>query len=330
MAEQQHFYWRKENDLVHNLEYIVLGFQDAASPVGSLEAWICPGVGANLCRLSAGGKAIIDFDPGLLRPDFTGTPVLYPTPNRVRNGVFRYQGKTYRQVVRGVTIFEHGLVHGEPWKSSEPEIQPDAVTLKTWFEIGPQSDQYAAFPFEHTLALEFRLSAAGLQVTYRIENRSSEDLPFGFGLHPYFTRLGGDDGSCVELPARVVMDYTQDLLPTGRLIPVEGTIYDLRKPTSIGSIDFDHVFTDVPAGAYARVLYPGLGLSVQLVSTADFSHLVLYCPRGVEFFCLESQTCSTDAHNLYDRGFVSESGLKFVPAGKVHTGSVTYLVSKER
>jgi aldose 1-epimerase len=85
----------------------------------------------------------------------------------------------------------------------------------------------------------------------------------------------------------------------------------------------------VTNGKYAQVIYSDLGLRVQLLTTDDFSHLVLYSPRGAGFFCLENQTCSTDAHNLYDRGFKTESGLKLVPVGKVHTGSVTYLIIKE-
>jgi aldose 1-epimerase len=91
----------------------------------------------------------------------------------------------------------------------------------------------------------------------------------------------------------------------------------------------DHVFTGVQNGRSAQVSYPGLGLRVKLVTTPDFSHMVLYSPRGVNFFCLENQTCSTDAHNLYDRGFARESGLKFVHAGQTHTGSVTYLIHME-
>lgn len=80
---------------------------------GPLEAWVLPSHGSNLARLFVGGKAVVDFDPALLaRHDYTGTPVLYPTPNRVRDGVFRWRGRDYRQVKRGTLVLEHGLVHG--------------------------------------------------------------------------------------------------------------------------------------------------------------------------------------------------------------------------
>jgi aldose 1-epimerase len=108
------------------------------------------------------------------------------------------------------------------------------------------------------------------------------------------------------------------------LIDVTGTGFDLRRPVALGALNLDHVFTGSDSDQPAQVIYQPLGLSVQLVVSSDFSHFVLYAPAGAEFFCLESQTCSTDAHNLYSRNYRQESGLKFVPAGGVHSGSVFY------
>jgi len=324
------FYWSKEIDRQNNLEFVILGYQNGANGDRNLETWIAPSHGSNLCRLSAGGKNIIDFEPELLaKSDFTGTPVLYPTPNRVRNGVFRYRGKAYAQVKRGVTVYEHGLVHNEPWQYQEPEVQTASICLKTWIDFDKTSAVFAAFPFTHRLALEFCLTETGMKVTYTIENKDDQAIPFGFGLHPYFMKLSGDEGTCVELPANYVMDYTSDCLPTGRLIKVAGTIYDLRQKISIGALDMDHVFTGSVDGKCAQISYTTLGMRVQLVTTDDFSHLVLYSPRGASYFCLENQTCSTDAHNLADRDFKIESGLKFALPGKIYTGSVTYRITKE-
>ena len=128
----------------------------------------------------------------------------------------------------------------------------------------------------------------------------------------------------MTLPADSVMEATPDLLPTGRLLEVAGTTCDLRRPAAVGSLDLDHVFTSLRPGEHARIEYRGLGLAVTLEATPDFSHQVLYTPRGELFFCLENQTCSTDAHNLFDRGFVRESGLKTVKPGETRRGTVTY------
>jgi aldose 1-epimerase len=294
----------------------------------SLEAWVLPSHGSNLARFSAGGKAVIDFDPALLaKNDYTGTPVLYPTPNRVRNGVFRWKGREYRQIKSGALIVEHGLVHGESWGCGEPVIEADGARLETWLDFSPGSAVFEAFPFPHRLGLEFRLTESGVTVTYAIRNDGPAELPFGFGLHPYFRKLSGESATFVTLPADAVMEATPDLLPTGRLLEVGGTACDLRRPAAVGALDLDHVFTSLRPGKHARIEYRGLGMKVTLEASPDFTHLVLYTPRGEGFFCLENQTCSTDAHNLFDRGFARESGLKTVKPGETCQGSVTYSVT---
>jgi len=310
------------------IEAVVLAHDGGGNTERGMEAWIVPGYGSNLCRFSVGGNNIIDFNPELLlKHDYTGTPVLYPTPNRVRNGVFRWRGRSYRQTNRGTLVVEHGLVHGENWEHSEPVVETDSATLRTWIEFRKGNPAFEAFPFTHRLTLEFRLSSRGLAVTYTIENQGNEEIPFGFGLHPYFMKLSGDERTFVTLPADSVMDYTSDLLPTGRLIDVKGTIYDLKGPTAIGKLDMDHVFTGIRPGTHPRIEHRSLGITISLEASEDFSHAVLYSPRGEDFFCLENQTCSTDAHNLFDRGFTHESGLKTVRPGKTHQGFATYSIS---
>jgi aldose 1-epimerase len=293
----------------------------------ALEARIVPGFGCNLARFSVGGRAVIDFDPALLRAhDFTGTPVLYPTPNRVRDCRFTWKGRVYPQRRSGRDIYEHGLAHLESWEFEPPTADAKGARFAAWLDCQPDRPRFEAFPFPHRITLTFTLTARGICVEYAIENRSTEELPFGFGLHPYFVKLDGDGGTFVSLPAASVMEATPDLLPTGRLLDVAGTGLDLRQPVPVGTLDLDHVFTRVEQGRHAAVEYRGAGLRVDLEATEDFTHLVLYTPRGERFFCLENQTCSTDAHNLSARGFVDVSGLKTVAPGAVRRGSVRYVI----
>lgn len=325
------FNWNKEIDSASGLEFIILSYKDEVCPAKSLKAWVVPGRGSNMCRFSSGENNLIDFDPELLyKMDYTGTPVLYPTPNRVRNGIFLYKGEIFNQVKNNEPVFAHGLVHNEKWNYSEPLAASDCVKMDTWIDFNRESALFEAFPFKHRLMLEFKLSIDGIRITYTIKNNDDKDIPFGFGLHPYFTKLSGEDGTFITLPAHYVMDSTADLLPTGRLIEVDSTIYDIRKPVKIGSLDMDHVFTGIEDLKFTDISYSTKGIDIELNSSGDFTHLVLYTPRGKSYFCIENQTCSTDAHNMYDQGFAGESGLKFVPAGKSHTGYVKYIVKRWR
>jgi aldose 1-epimerase len=307
------------------------GAGDAGNAPRALEARIVPGFGCNLARFSVGGRAAIDFDSALLAAhDFTGTPVLYPTPNRVRECRFTWKGRVYRQRRAGRDVYEHGLAHLESWEYEPPTATADGARFIAWLDCRPGGSMFEAFPFPHRITLEFVLSACGIRVGYAIENRGVEELPFGFGLHPYFSKLDGEAGTFVSLPAAAVMEATPELLPTGRLIDVAGTPLDLRRPTPVGELDVDHVFTRVEPGRHARVEYRRTGIAIDLEATPDFSHIILYTPRGERFFCLENQTCSTDAHNLHARGFTEVSGLETVAPGEVRRGSVSYVTGPMR
>ena len=99
---------------VGGLEAVVLSH-------GGLEAWIVPSHGSNLARFTVGDRAVIDFDPGLLsKHDYTGTPVLYPTPNRVRDGVFRWKGRDYRQLKRGSSSWSTAWPTASPGSAASP------------------------------------------------------------------------------------------------------------------------------------------------------------------------------------------------------------------
>jgi aldose 1-epimerase len=327
MASGTAFGWRLERDESFGTDFIVL--RCSGGDLGPLEAWVAPGRGSNLCRLSLAGENIIDFEGELLAAgDFTGTPVLYPTPNRVRSGIFRYLGKLYNQAKRGEPVFEHGLVHNEPWQHSEPVAGGDSIALDTWIDFAPEGPLFESFPFRHRLGLSFTLGPRGIAIAYSIANAGEAAIPYGFGLHPYFMKLDGEEGTSIALPATLLMDSTSDLLPTGRLIEAEGTQYDLRAGAAIGGLDLDHVFTGIVPGASAEVRYRDRRLKVVLRASADFSHLVVYSPRGQGFFCIENQTCSTDAHNLYDRGFAGPSGLAFAQPGAATGGTVEYRIER--
>lgn len=318
--------WRRECD--QGIEFVVLTCVDGGG--ARTEAWITPGFGSNLCRLVADGDPLIDYKPDrLLVHDYTGTPVLYPTPNRVRDAEFCFRGERFRQIKRGQRVYEHGLVHSEAWESSEPVRESGAVALDTWIDFHPASPLFEAFPFRHRLSMRFRLEPHGIAISYAIRNEGDRDIPFGFGLHPYFTKLSGDDGTMLTLSAAHVMEASPDLLPTGRLLKTAGTAYDISVPVSIGSLAMDHVFTGIARGEPVRIAHTTKGRAVRILATTDFSHLVLYSPQGEDAFCVENQTCSTDAHNLYDRGYTAESGLLLVPAGGTHTGQVGYWIERD-
>ena len=317
--------WRRGSE--YGIEFVILTC--AGESAASLEAWIAPDFGSNLCRLTLDGTPLIDYEPDvLLRHGYTGTPVLYPTPNQVRDAVINLQGESLRQTKRGKPVLSHGLVHDEAWEHGEPKLEGDSVAFETWIDFDPANPLFEAFPFCHRLSICFRLKCNGITISYSIRNLGDRDIPFGFGLHPYFMKLSGESQTMLTLPTKYVMENAPDNLPTGKLLKTAGTACDLNNPVSIGSINMNHVFTGISSEKAVRIDYMTKELAVIISATSDFSHLVVFSPKNKNYFCVENQTCSIDAHNLYNKGFTKESGLKLVPPGKVHSGFVSYTTER--
>lgn len=322
-GEYHPFYWRLHKDSQSGVECIILGFS-GKQPDQSIEAWVLPSKGCNLARLLIGNRALIDMNVSRLKEDwFLGNAILYPTPNRVFEGILHYKDKTLTLSKRGKRIPMHGLVFNEPWEWEQPRITSEGVLLNTWIDFNEEKDYYEAFPFIHRLSLSFILSRKGVKVAYTVSNQGEEELPFGFALHPFFKKL--DDQTLLLVPAQTMMECRPDYIPTGCLKRVDGTDYDLRKPMPLTSryyIDNEYY----PLIGMAEIHYPSLRRKLVLETSPEFSHCVVYTPDKFSFFCIENQTCAIDAHNLYDRGFQEESGLIVLPPGESHSGFVSYHV----
>ncbi|HUU28343.1 MAG TPA: aldose 1-epimerase [archaeon] len=292
------------------------------------EAKIAPHSGANLFSLVYDTQQLLYGPPSLDKlPGFRyGTPVLYPAPNRVAKGVFTFEGRTFDFGINDKDRFLHGLVHSVPWQYEIPEADQSGARVLTYLDFSPGSELYQKFGFNHRLSLAFALDKEGIHFEYKVQNRDSLTLPYGFALHPYFNFLGAREEAYLCVPAKAHMEAV-DLMPTGRLEELEGSPYDLRQPTQVAGLVLDEVYYGMTPEKSAFIEYRQAGIKVELAASPEFTHMVVYAQPQNPFFCVENQTCSTDAHNLYARGLVEETHLLFAPPGGVGTGWIRYKIS---
>lgn len=315
---------------------IQLTYTDPDDPRRHLTVAIAPDLGSNMFRYRVGEHELIYCEPALLkRMAFTGNFVLWPLPNRVRDKRYSYQGQSYSlegiERLVGDDLCVHGLVFDRPWQYDLPTLIPDGVAVTTYVEVTPSSPHYDAFPFESRLALTYSLTREGISIAYEVHNRGAGALPYGFALHPYFATLSGPDETRVSIPASAVMEADDALLPTGRMLAVDGIMYamfDLREPVPVGRLKLDHIYTRLNAGADATIEYPQQGLRLRLSATDEFTHMVIYTLGDGPYLCLENQTCSTDAHNLHSRGLADLAHLLELPPGETRGGEIRYNIEQ--
>jgi aldose 1-epimerase len=297
---------------------------------------IAPEFGSNLLRFRVGEHDLIYTDQALLKKrDYTGTFVLWPFPNRVRDKHYTYQGQMYslQDVHRpgGDAAIVHGLVFDRPWQYSQPVIELDAVSVTTYVDVNAESPYYTAYPFDSRLSLTYTLSRTELTVTYQVHNTGSHTLPFGFALHPYFSTFSDKHDISISIPAQAVMEVDNEMLPTGRVFDVRRVMYamyDLHKPVPVAYLKLDHVYTRLNKPALSIVDYKQLGMQLHILATDDFTHLVIFTPKQIPSFCIEYQTCSTDAINLHHQSnFLREAAhLLEVEPGETYSGTLRYHV----
>jgi aldose 1-epimerase len=227
-------------------------------------------------------------------------------------------------------ILIHGLVFDQQWQYEVPVVGQDFVSVTTYIEITPESPFYKHYPFDSRFSLNYALRKDGVSISYKVSNHGSKDMPFGFALHPYFSTLSGKDNTLVTVPANSVMEADNKLLPTGRILPLDGIMYamfDLRQPVPIAHLKLDHVYTDLRKNESAIIEYKKQAMQLRISASSEFTHVVMFTPppeADGPFFCLENQTCSTDAINLHARGLNKIAHLLEVPPGETSTGSIEY------
>lgn len=292
-------------------------------------AAVLPSYGFNLfdLRLPVGNQArriVVAADDWADNPRSAGRngiPVLFPYPNRVRAGKYTYEGKSYQLPVNLGPNAIHGFAIDAAWEVVDHGTDASGAFLTGRYQISKQSPAMLPnWPSDATLQLQYRLSGRKLSLTATVANPTAHDLPYGFGIHPYFhTPLGpgGDLAHCrVVVPAAQywVLD---EFLPTGERKPVDSRL-DFQRGQPIQGLKLDDVLTGLQFEGdrcTCRLIDEKLNAEFRLSFDRSFREVVMYTPPdwpGV--ISLEPYTQTTDAINLQPRGI--DAGLRVLKHGE--------------
>lgn len=306
--------YRKDN--VNGLKILII-------KAGESKCHIAYEWGANLLYFGHKQNTVIGYDEEALKKrEYTGMPVLFPTPNRVRDAVAVYNGVPIRQQKNQKDVFCHGLVHDEPFDIKRITIDEEYVSVELSYSFYPEHQYYSSFPFSCELLIEYILREGNLTVNYSVKNNGESKIPFGFGLHPYFYY---SKDITLYLPAENYLLTDENNLPVGEVLKTVDRFPTLNKDGAsmkVTELDCDFLREK---GKKAVLTYPESGRQVEIIASDDFCHYMVYSPKEENFVCVEPQTCSIDAHNLFEKGF-PHSNLRFVSPGETASGDVSFFV----
>jgi aldose 1-epimerase len=276
--------------------------------------------GASLRQLRHSGKACLwGYSGGPAKKGGQGD-VLIPFPGRIVQGRYSFEGKAHQLKLNdkdGPNAI-HGFLRLLPWKV----VSQTSKSARFSRTIRP--DEFEGYPFSITVEMEYSVSASnGLRCAFVIANEGVGDAPVGAGFHPYLIagpEAAGIDTSEARIPADSFVEFGTDLLPTGRVLPVERTEWDYREWKPIASTRFNHCYTRLKRGAdgLARAGLRLAGREVIVWMDGSFDYLVVYsgdsipAPHARRGLAIEPMTCATDAFNHPDWGLrVLKPGERF-------------------
>jgi aldose 1-epimerase len=285
-----------------------------------------PRMGANLISLQVDGREFMHFDRERLmapEPHMTGCFHMFPTPCRLTQSRYSFEGRDIVQRKRGEIVNIHGVIRDE-----EFEVSTSGRAMTATLDFDESHPIHEGFPFPGRVTIKYTAVARGLEVSFSYENKGKANAPAGYGIHPFWQIPGDRADVSVKLPAdnRLEQDDPVSQLPTGGLVPVAGTKYDLRDYVSLADLFIDDVFYPRHPGANAEVAFTKDGLRMKLAASENMKHLICYSPEGRPFVCVENLTCAPDAPNVYAKGFKEVSGLSIVPPGGKLEAKVRYVV----
>ena len=287
--------YRAEEKVVDGIAVVTL--EDGAGAV----AEIVPSLGNACWRFECDGPVLeaVERAAFLAKPTGCGIPLLFPFPNRIRDGRFAFEGQ---ECV--VNPPRHGFVRDRAWTVERVDANDvDGASVRSVFDAADHPDILAQWPSSFRLAATYRLFGKSLSLAFEVDNTGDRAFPYGYGIHPYFERPAR---GVVRVPAseRWVL---ADSLPTGDLIAVSGG-YDLRDGADVLEVQLDDILTGLDADENGEVrceiddLAAGRRTTVRFDREA-FPHVVVYTPPAPRTaICVEPNTCPTDAFNLSSRG----------------------------
>lgn len=218
-----------------------------------------------------------------------GLPLLFP-PNRIRDGMFVFQGRRYQFPLNEPERGNH--IHGMLYQSRFTWDGMDGFTYEA-----NAGNPYLSFPHAFLMKRKYTMTREGLNVIVQVTNRSSETMPCGLGIHAAL-RLPSEEACFLTIPAEKqwLVDPVR-LLPTGETVDDSPLLQMLR--TGEWNPDAEPVSALLECGQGSVIRLKKPGGTWECTLDRHFRFVMLWNGGGQRHFvCPEPQTWVTDAPNL--------------------------------
>ena len=211
--------------------------------------------------------------------------------NRIAKGKFTLNGKDYTLAVNNGPNHLHGGLVGFDSVIWNAKVTGDALVLS---RLSPDGEE--GYPGNLDVTITYRLTEDALSITY--DAKTDADTLLNLTNHSYFNLAGEGDvlDHILQVNADAFCEGDADCLPTGKLIPVNGTPFDFTAAKKIGQ--------DIGADDIQLKNAGGYDHNVCLSDPADVkTAAILYSEKtGIEM----TTTTTLPGMQLYSANFLTE------------------------
>jgi aldose 1-epimerase len=231
--------------------------------------------GASIKSLSVNGIDMITPTTGHELNPYADGIVMAPWANRIDRGIWELNGEKLQLEITDTEFGNatHGLIKQQLFdikKQSDFEVTLETVILPSM-----------GYPFEILVQVIYRLTDAGLEVSFEAKNLSVATAPFIIGGHPYF-QIGETDTGELEVKS----PSTRVVLADARKIPTEtiaiaGTEFDISDWTKVSDCDFDNGFFEMnlSADGFAHhYLRSPAGIMLDIWQSKELKYAFIFTP----------------------------------------------------
>jgi len=258
---------------------------------------IVPAVGANVLDIQFANQSILDgyATPQELEAGKWGkSSILFPFPNRLDEGKYRWLGKEYQFPLNNAATGNaiHGFVRAEAFEVEYVFLAKNFASIRCFFDYLGDRPYY---PFPFSLEIEFSIHDTGkFEVQVEVENLHHSLIPFGFGWHPYFRLMEGANGHGLRIPPCEKITINKRMIPTGG----RAQFKDFQKLSFIEDTILDNCFqSSKTRGSYPLMLEGNGRYLTMKAPIAQFPFFQVFTPPHRESVALEPMSCNVDAFN---------------------------------
>lgn len=304
-----------------------------ASDAARIEVW--PSAGFNCLRWQVrtdggGWGDLLDVAPDWDQnpvPTRSGHPVLFPFPNRLREGKIHANGRDYQLPLTESTKKHaiHGLTPRNAWRVVNTAVASNIARITADFQLARDVlNGRDLWPADFVLRLTYfiRDDLHELAVAAIVTNPDAVPLPWGLGYHPYFKLPGvATADEFVVRAATASLWHASEGMATGDEVPTPPDV-DFRTARLLGETALDHLCRRDGSGYAAEIGSGRPGTLTVSPLGSDFRELLLFTPPHRRSLAVEPYTCTSDAATLSARGI--DSGWRTLAPGESWYGTVIY------